>query len=426
MKVMSRVRRAGWNVADQAISSLTNLALAVVVARSVDETTFGGFAVAFTTFALLIGVNRALTGSVLLIRHSGAASTQRVAAAAAGTTLCLGVVSGVGCLLVGLVLHGAAGQAIAALGLVLPGLLGQDTWRQVFFAAGRPASATLNDAAWAALQGAAIAVLLLGHTATVGTLVLAWGGSAYAATVLGAVQARTLPAFRRVRPWLRDNRDLSINALGDFVAQQGASQGTLFAIAAVGSLAAAGAIRGALVLLAVLPALQMAATSFALPELARRRAHLTAGSWLRAAVGFSAAMAIAGLTWGVLLLLLPDSVGRSLLGDTWTGASQVLLPTVVSQVILGALSGVTLVLRAMDRTRVPFVMNAMQAPLIVVGGVVGVLLGGPAGAIWAFTAVYAAMTPLWWRRLIGELVATNSSAPASEKPDVSEAGADQA
>jgi O-antigen/teichoic acid export membrane protein len=423
---MSRVRRAGWSFADQAISSLTNLALAVVVARSVDETSFGGFAVAFTTFALLIGVNRALTGSVLLIRHSGAASTHQAAAAATATTLSLGIVSSIGCLLVGLFLHGAAGNAIAALGLVLPGLLTQDTWRQVFFAAGKPASATLNDAAWAALQAAAIAALLLSHAATLTTLVLAWGGSAYVATVFGAVQARTLPSFRLVPPWLRDHRDLSMNAFGDFAAQQGASQGTLFAIAAVGSLAAIGAIRGALVLLAVLPAIQMAAANFALPELARRRSQLTARLWLRAAVGFSVAMAIAGLTWGVLLLLLPDSVGRSLLGDTWTGASQVLVPSVVSQVLLVALSGVTLVLRAMDRTRVPFVMNAVQAPLIVLGGVLGVLLGGPSGAIWAFTAVYAAMTPLWWRRLIVELRPTKSSTVASGQEGVTESGADKA
>ena len=61
-------RRAGWNLVDQVISSVTNAALSFVVARSVDVEQFGGFAVAFSVFALAVGLSRALATSPLGIR----------------------------------------------------------------------------------------------------------------------------------------------------------------------------------------------------------------------------------------------------------------------------------------------------------------------------------------------------------------------
>ena len=41
---MGRIGRAGWSIADQAVSSLTNFALAVIAARLLDAEEFGGFA----------------------------------------------------------------------------------------------------------------------------------------------------------------------------------------------------------------------------------------------------------------------------------------------------------------------------------------------------------------------------------------------
>ena len=58
------------------------------------------------------------------------------------TALALGAVAGVVSLVVGLALGGGVGRALVALGVVLPGLLVQDAWRYVFFAAGRPAAAS--------------------------------------------------------------------------------------------------------------------------------------------------------------------------------------------------------------------------------------------------------------------------------------------
>jgi len=62
VELLSRLRsglfgRAAWNLVDQVVVSLTNSVLTFLVAGSVDDVTFGGFAVAFTVFAVLIGVS---------------------------------------------------------------------------------------------------------------------------------------------------------------------------------------------------------------------------------------------------------------------------------------------------------------------------------------------------------------------------------
>ena len=72
MLVRALLRRAGWNLLDQIISSATNVALSFLVARNVDPRGYGAFAVGFIIFTLLIGVGRALVGQPLNIRYSSA------------------------------------------------------------------------------------------------------------------------------------------------------------------------------------------------------------------------------------------------------------------------------------------------------------------------------------------------------------------
>ena len=52
---MALVRRTGWGVADQVLSSLTNFGLSVVVARAVGPAGFGSFTLVFTAFTTALG-----------------------------------------------------------------------------------------------------------------------------------------------------------------------------------------------------------------------------------------------------------------------------------------------------------------------------------------------------------------------------------
>ena len=56
-------------------------------------------------------------------------------------------------------LGGTARLAFLALGLTLPGLLLQDSWRYSFFALGRGSQAFLNDMIWAVTLLPALVVL---------------------------------------------------------------------------------------------------------------------------------------------------------------------------------------------------------------------------------------------------------------------------
>ncbi len=59
-----------------------------------------------------------------------------------------GLVTGACALLAAPILRGQPRLAFLALGLTLPGLLLQDSWRYSFFALGRGSQAFLNDTIW--------------------------------------------------------------------------------------------------------------------------------------------------------------------------------------------------------------------------------------------------------------------------------------
>ena len=67
--------------------------------------------------------------------------------------------------------------AFIALGLTLPGLLLQDSWRYAFFALGRGSQALLNDTVWAVSMLPALVVLrITDHTPSSGSSCLGCGG----------------------------------------------------------------------------------------------------------------------------------------------------------------------------------------------------------------------------------------------------------
>ena len=51
-RLVATVRRLGWGVADQGISSLSNFALGIVAASRWTPTEFGAFTLAFVTYRL--------------------------------------------------------------------------------------------------------------------------------------------------------------------------------------------------------------------------------------------------------------------------------------------------------------------------------------------------------------------------------------
>jgi O-antigen/teichoic acid export membrane protein len=401
--------RAFWTLADQAVSSLTNAALALLVARSVDGADFGAFSIALFTFGFVVGTGRAMVCDPFVIHYSDDAGPARADGAngvalpagrrqaareAAGAAAAYGVVTGLVCAAAGLVLEGHAGAALLALGLSLPGLLVQDFWRHAFFAAGRPRAAALNDAVWAVVQFAAVGALLATGHGSVFLLTLAWGGAALVAAVVGGRQAGVLPDPRAALRWFRATRELNVRLGLDHVVNMGAVNLSIYLVGAIAGLIAVGAIRAAQVLLGPLQLLFFGLSAFALPVLSPLAAS---GARLRRpAILLSGGITLVAVAWVGVLLLLPHRVGVALLGDSWDGAWSVLLPIGAVMVAIGWSTGARVGLKALRRADLLVRVTVTHAPFVIVLGVLGAALGGARGAAVGYAAADLFGTVLIW------------------------------
>lgn len=386
----------GWTLADQLVASSTNVGLTVLVARSVDKYAFGSFSLAFVVFAFAVGLSRAVLTDPLIIRysHAGADELRRASGEAAGASAVMGVLCGVFLVIGALVVQGSTATTFFALAVVLPGLLVQDAWRRAFFAAGRPASAFVNDVVWSVLQiGGALLLIAVGQ-ATVGPLVLVWGFGAAAAAGVGAWQNGVWPRPRAGVRWALTHRGLGSRLGLDFVISQGAFTFAMMAVAAIAGLGAAGALRASRVLLGPVQVLMLAITSFALPLLSAAAGDRR--GLRRTAVLISAGSTAATLMWVVPLLLLPDRVGRGLLGDSWSGAQEVLPLLGVQTLLIAVVMGAILAIKALGEASLLVRLTVIQAPLLLGGAVVGAYYAGAVGAALGFVIAHVVGTVLGW------------------------------
>ncbi len=394
--------RAGWNLADQAVSSATNLLLSVLAARALSVDGFGAFSVAFTIYSFLIAGGRAMISRPLAVRYAAAAPELYRAAAqsATGATVLLGVASGLVVAVVGLFfLGGPLGTSLLWMGALMPGLLLQDVWRMVFITEGRPRAAFVNDSVWGVVQVGLVAAFIALDRQSAATLLLAWGGAALLVSLLGIAQFRGRPRLRTAVHWVADQRDLLKYYLASFIAVMGASQLTLLLIAGLGSPADVGALRAAQVVLGPLNLLTFALQAFAIPEIARRRPGGRRA--IQAAAGLSGVLLLANVVWGVVALALPDEAGVFLLGDTWGAADAVLPATLVGVVASAVGFGANTLLVARGFAKETFRINALLAPGFFVFGLTGLQLAGAPGAALGLSLAQVVVSPaLWWRAIV--------------------------
>src|SRR5215472_10492 len=144
-------RRLGWGLADQVMSSLTNFAVGIYVVHTLGAVQFGAFSLAYVTYGFALNASRGLATDPLMVRFSGTdlPTWRRAVANCTGDAAVVGLAVGACVLAVAAVLDGTARAAFMALGLTMPGLLLQDSWRYSFFALGRGSQAFLNDMVWA-------------------------------------------------------------------------------------------------------------------------------------------------------------------------------------------------------------------------------------------------------------------------------------
>jgi hypothetical protein len=392
-----RIRRIGWGVADQALSSLTNFALAVTVAHESAPQTFGLFALLFAAYCVVLGVCRAICCEPLTVRFSDTSRGvwRRGASLATGSALLIGLLSSIVCVAAGLCSGPRYGGMIVVFGLAIPALLLQDTWRFAFSAAGRSRSSFMNDAVYTAVLFPLLLLLVLDHETGVSALVAAWGASALVAASFGIRQARLVPKPGRALTWWRLQSDLAPRYLVEFLALAGECQMVIFGIAIVTNLAGVAAIRGGLLLLGPLNIVLYAAMLSAVPEAVRL---LGSGKKTleKACVLLSTALALMTMLWTAIILLLPSTLGQDLFGSVWTSARPVVLPLALGFAALGILMGAGVGLRALADAKRSLRARMVVSPIIMMAVLTGALTRGASGGAWGLAIGQGVAAVVFW------------------------------
>ncbi|WGL53309.1 hypothetical protein P5P86_05645 [Nocardioides sp. BP30] len=417
MNVHQIVRRLGWGVADQSVSSLSNVLVSLVCAHALGVHGFGAFSIAFVSYAVVLNASRGLATDPLVVRYSGAAEPiwRRAVASAAGTALVVGCVAGALSIVAGILLPGHVGTAFVALGFGLPGLMVQDSWRFAFFADGRGQGALLLDLIWTVLAIAAlVAAVLTGHDGIAACLLI-FGGTATVSAVCGVFLTGVRPMVDQVPGWLREHRHLGSRYLLENLAVGLSRQLRIVAVGAAAGLAAAGSLRAAEILMGPFLVVLMGIAQVAVPE-ASQVLESSPRHFQRFCLLLGGVQAAVAAAWGALMLvILPLGVGQLLLDDVWHGAYPVVLPSTIG-VMLGCLSsGATSGVRALGAAPRSLLAQLTSSSLYVVGGGAGAFLGGAVGSAWGWAIGAGIGVLVWWIQL-RRAIADYTPAPKSPRP----------
>jgi hypothetical protein len=389
--------RMGWGLVDQALASVTNFALGVIVARSVGASGFGAFSIAFVTYLVALNLSRAVATQPLLIRYAavGESEWRRGTSLATGAVIVVGAVIGACCVVAAVLARGQIGESLFAIGLTLPGLLLRDTWRFAFIAAGRGGLAVVNDLLLLVTLAAALGAFLLSGSSSVLLPTLAWGGAATIAAVVGSYQAGIRPRPHDVATWWRRQRDIAGRYAGEVAADAVAGQTSVYAIAAIAGLSTVGALQSASLLLGPLNILLQGLTVVAITE-GVRLLMVSPRRLRNACLLLSIGLATATLAWGSAMLALPDSVGRTMLGTNWSTGRAVLPQAVLAVTGLSITIGAGVGLRALVSISRSLRARLLSSIALLACGVGGAMGGATAGAAWGVAIGNWIGVVIWW------------------------------
>jgi O-antigen/teichoic acid export membrane protein len=261
---LAPVWRSRYLVLDQAVASLSNFLLMVLVGRWLDPSDYGVFALIAASWLIVLGVaDSAVVDPMMVMGEEPDGPGPHVTAA-----LVVGAAAAVVYALVsaGLGFTSDPAQTVLVLGIFLPSLVLQQLWRMIGFQRGRALASVVNDSVFLLVQlvalGLAFGTGRFSEQAAAGC----WGLGALAAALLGFWQFRAgVGPLRRAFQVLHKGRAISDWLVLDFfVNRAGLKQVAMFVIAAVAGTQAIGALQAVQNLMGPTNILLLGATSAAL------------------------------------------------------------------------------------------------------------------------------------------------------------------
>ena len=394
------IRSFGWGLADQAMSTISNFAVSIYVVRELGPAQFGAFSLAYVTYGFALNASRGLATQPLLVRfsHTDLAIWRRAVARCTGTATIVGLAGGACVLVVALLLAGPTRLAFMALGLTLPGLMLQDSWRYSFFALGRGGQAFLNDTIWAVALVPALVFLRLTHNKDIFWFILAWGVTATVAAAVGPAQARVIPSLTGIQHWLSRHGDLGTRFAAESTTSGAAGQLRIYGLTFILGLTAVGVVQTANTLMGPINILFLGMSLVAVPEGARilrqspRRLPLFC-------VLMSVGEVAITVSWAVVLLAtLPRGLGSWLLGPVWRQTYPLVLPQALWMTGLAASAGGAVGLHTLGAARRSLWAMISWSMVWVVLTLVGASVGGTVGTVrWGAVATWIGALIYWWQ-----------------------------
>jgi O-antigen/teichoic acid export membrane protein len=394
-------KRFGWGLADQAMCSASNAAISFYVARELGATQFGAFSLAYVTYSFALTASRGLATDPLLVRFSNTDldTWRRVVKQCTGIALLTGLITGAGAFLVATLLSGGPRLAFLALGVILPGLLLQDSWRYSFFALGQGGKAFVNDTIWTLTLVPPLLVLRVLHYNSVFWLMAAWGVAATVAAGIGALQARVIPSPSQAWIWLAKHRDLGVRYLMENTSNSGAGQLRVYGLGIIVGLAAVGIVQAAALLMGPFLVIFLGMSLVTVPEATRILQHSPKHLRLYCVL-VGAALSILALAWGgILLVALPKGLGVVLLGKhLWRPASQLVVPYTFSIMGFCIIAGPSAGLHALGVAKRSLRAMMITSAMYLGGSLLGSYLGGAVGTVrFAAVATWLGAVVWWWQ-----------------------------
>ena len=400
------VSRVGAGILDQGVSSLSNVLASIAVARSVTPTAFGAFALAYSVYILILGISRGLSGETYILIGIAKPDSSPVEADAirykevdrrgmiygAGA---MGIAAGIALILGSLFMKGALFTSFLIVGVSMPILLMQDAGRFCAIGEHKPLFALISDSLWCLLVivGAIIGGMLAIHS--LAFFVGLWALAGIISGLLLLIIVRAKPSLKLIPPWFRSTHHIGTRLGAEYLVSIGVRQVGLTIVGIVIGLDAVGAIRGGQAILGPVTTFQYALLVILVPEI--RRYSGSSERQRRIARLATVLLSITEAVFGGVLWLMPSSVGRALLGDTWPAVHAILIPQIAIVMAVGVLLGGELLLRGNTQVNRALKLRVISGCGTMLGTIIGCVAGSLQLALWLQAAAPASMVVPYWR-----------------------------
>lgn len=384
VKKSRRGRALIAGAADQAVVSFYSLAALVVAARHLAPEQLGVFTSAMVVYQVLIVVARSLNGEPLVVLISdsvGGDYERRALVGSVISSLPLSVLGGV----LFVCADSSFWQAIAVCLMCAPMIVGYDTLRYRFIATLGTDRLLLMDVAVVFSQVAALSAIL---TLTDDSSLALLGISLVYLVPLSVSLCLYRVSIGHALSWYRTSREYGLSFFFESIWGAILQWVLVFAIAHYAGLAEAAAFRSVVVIYGVTNVVTNFLRSTVLSVIVSR-GGLTTSVALRDGAIMSGLIALTIMVSALILVLMPDSVGRLLLGETW--------PLAAPYILIGALTRFSAAIEAVPGVLLRAARATWSVVRVrVVAGVLGLCVCPLATIVWGVYGAFYSMAVMSW------------------------------